>query len=125
MHLIDDVSAINFQISDDGTHEDSDEEERDIGAASMQTLQTLVPVKMLEKNGSIWTSLPITLTERTQERNVFLSTPGVAPYASATITLPDCAWKHFIHETILCSFVKFTNEEAKRQRDRDFLSECK
>ena len=35
MQLVNDVSAINFQVSDDSSNEDSDEKERDTGAAPL------------------------------------------------------------------------------------------
>ena len=56
MKLIDDVSApISCPFSGDIIDEDSDKEERDIGAAPMQSFQTSDPSEMLDRNGSIWT----------------------------------------------------------------------
>ena len=63
MQLIDNVSAISCQISDDSSDKDSEEKERDIGAAQMQSLQTSDPSEILGRNGSIRTSSPITLLE--------------------------------------------------------------
>ena len=121
MQVVDDISApTSCQLSDGSSDEDSDEEERDIGAAPMQGLQTPNPSEILGRNGSVWTSSPVTLAGRTQARNVFTSTPEVTRSISNAITSPYCAWKHFIHETILRSIVKFTNEEATRRGDREF-----
>ena len=47
IQLVDAVSAISFQNSDDSNNEDSDKEERDIGAAPMQSLQTSDPSAIL------------------------------------------------------------------------------
>ena len=120
MQLVDDVSAVSCQISDDSRDEDSDKEEQNIGTAPMQNLQTSDPSAILGKNGSIWTSSLITFSGKMQTGNVFTSTPGVAHSISSAISLPYCAWKHFLYQTILHSIVKFTNVEAKRWGDRDF-----
>ena len=88
MQLIDDVSAISRQISDDSSDKDLDEKERDIGAAQMQSLPTSNSSESLGRNGSSWTSSTITLTGRTQARKVFTSTPGVSRSVSAAITSP-------------------------------------
>ena len=74
MQLTDDVSApITCQHSGDNSNEESNKEKRDIGAAPTQSLQTSAPSETLGRNGSIWTSSPITLLE--ERRHAMFSLP--------------------------------------------------
>ena len=68
----------------------------------------------------MWKSSATLVAGRTPAHNVFTGASGVPRQVSQSITTPYDAWKHFIPESILCSIVKYTTEEAHRRRDTNF-----
>ena len=72
------------------------------------------------RDETVWKSSATLVAGRTPAHNVFTGASGVPRQVSQSITTPYDARKHFIPESILRSFVKYTTEEAHRRGDTNF-----
>ena len=68
----------------------------------------------------MWKSSATLVAGRTPAHNVFMGASGIPRQVLQSITTPYDTWKHFIPESILCSIVKYTTEEAHQRGDMNF-----
>jgi hypothetical protein len=94
----------------------------DVSDSMSSTRSRPNPAQAIGRDGTTWISATTSSSSgRTPAHNVFNATPGCRPSIASSVASPYDAWKHYLDESILRQIVKYTNEEAKRQGEEDFL----